>query len=686
MRDRKIAFIICVNDVEYYKECIRYIQDLYVPEGYEIEVLGVQDAESTVQAYNEGMHASDAKYKVYLQQNTFVINQYFIQEALEVFRQNENIGMLGVVGNTKIPDGNKRPKWNVGKILEYDGRCIRDTDYLKQPDAGAYGLVEAVDDVLIMTQHDIEWDVVALKDGVAYYIAQSAAMRKRGYQVVIPYQKQAWCYHDCGVREQEPEKRNEAINLRKLLVRYMELHAYEELCQIVEVQRENWGADTQLREIMNLMEIYTLEEMSETGIHSEWFYLQTWEQMYTYYMQVHWSLIRLGFGKEDERIAEVRDLVESGKVSRDAIRKVANISLVETSNVFQYFWKQKAESPLVSVCVPVYNGASFVRETIDSILKQTYQNLELLVVDDCSSDESREIIKSYKDSRVKPIFMEESGNVCRASNIAFSKAAGKYIALIGHDDIWKEDKLEKQVAFMEEHPSMGACFTWTDFIDENFNIVNYDYYGLYLSMNADNKSADHWLSSMVLNTANWACAPSACIRKDVLERVGYYRYGLLQLQDYELWLRILCETSIYVLQEKLTLYRRFKKKGKNLSSPSQDVQNGEHHEMQWILESVINGMPDERFITVFKERLRKKDATSHKEILCEKAFLLWGIGCCFAEKNFIELLEDETCREILEKEYMFTLNDFYKMNKKGMYFDYSFYPLLREERDENQYQ
>ena len=107
---------------------------------------------------------------------------------------------------------------------------------------------------------------------------------------------------------------------------------------------------------------------------------------------------------------------------------------------------------LVSVIVPVYDCENFVGETIESVLNQTYNNLELILVDDCSRDNSLRIISEYasKDSRVKIIESRRNRGTAVAFNKGLSKAEGRYIALIDSDDLWVEDKLEKQIKFMRE--------------------------------------------------------------------------------------------------------------------------------------------------------------------------------------------------------------------------------------------
>ena len=104
---------MCVNDKLYEEECIRYIQKLNVPEGYEVEQLSIWDAPSMAAGYNEGMRQSDAKYKVYLHQDVFVVYQNFIYELLKIFSQDSKIGMIGMVGSPVLPApgpaGRRRP-------------------------------------------------------------------------------------------------------------------------------------------------------------------------------------------------------------------------------------------------------------------------------------------------------------------------------------------------------------------------------------------------------------------------------------------------------------------------------------------------------------------------------------------------------------------------------------------------
>lgn len=120
---------------------------------------------------------------------------------------------------------------------------------------------------------------------------------------------------------------------------------------------------------------------------------------------------------------------------------------------------------LVSIIMPNYNGAKYLPETINSVLAQTYTNWELLFVDDCSTDNSLEIIRSYKDSRIKILQNDKNSGAAVSRNYALREAKGKWIAFLDSDDLWVPEKLEKQIAFMETN---GYAFTFTDYdvIDE----------------------------------------------------------------------------------------------------------------------------------------------------------------------------------------------------------------------------
>ena len=123
---------------------------------------------------------------------------------------------------------------------------------------------------------------------------------------------------------------------------------------------------------------------------------------------------------------------------------------------------------LVSIIMPSYNTGKFIGETINSVIDQTYINWELIIVDDCSSDNTDEIIKNIKDSRIVYLKNEKNMGAAVSRNRALREAKGKWIAFLDSDDLWKENKLEKQIKFMKDN---NYYFSYTNYIeiDENGN-------------------------------------------------------------------------------------------------------------------------------------------------------------------------------------------------------------------------
>ena len=126
---------------------------------------------------------------------------------------------------------------------------------------------------------------------------------------------------------------------------------------------------------------------------------------------------------------------------------------------------------LVSVVMPNYNGHRFVEQAIDSVLRQTYKDFELIIVDDCSKDNSLQLIrqKAKSDDRIRIIALEKNLGVANARNVGIAKAKGEYIALLDNDDLWVEDKLERQLSIAKNGADIVYCSY--DFIDEYNNAI-----------------------------------------------------------------------------------------------------------------------------------------------------------------------------------------------------------------------
>ena len=121
--------------------------------------------------------------------------------------------------------------------------------------------------------------------------------------------------------------------------------------------------------------------------------------------------------------------------------------------------------PKVSVNIPVYNGKEYIRETLESVLKQTYSDFEIIIIDDGSTDETSQIIKEYNDPRIKYFFQENQG-IGKARNAAIRKSGGEYIAFLDQDDLWLPDKLAEQITFIEKRSDLGLVFSDSIFFNE----------------------------------------------------------------------------------------------------------------------------------------------------------------------------------------------------------------------------
>ena len=123
---------------------------------------------------------------------------------------------------------------------------------------------------------------------------------------------------------------------------------------------------------------------------------------------------------------------------------------------------------LVSIITPSYNSSKFIKDCVASVFSQTYKNWEMIIVDDCSKDNSKEIILelSTKDKRIKSIFLKKNVGAAEARNTAIRQSKGKYVAFLDSDDIWNPKKLEKQLSFMNEN-EIAFSYTAYQFMSEN---------------------------------------------------------------------------------------------------------------------------------------------------------------------------------------------------------------------------
>jgi len=197
---------------------------------------------------------------------------------------------------------------------------------------------------------------------------------------------------------------------------------------------------------------------------------------------------------------------------------------------------------LVSIIIPTYNREKWIKEAIQSVLSQTYSFYEVIVVDDGSSDNTREIVNSFKE-RVKYFFQQNCGPSC-ARNKGIELSRGEWIAFLDSDDLWKKEKLEKQMEALKKEPRFKVCYT------EEVWIRN----GKFVNPRKRHKKYSGWIYLHCLPLC--IISPSSVlIHRSVFEDVGKFDPHLPVAEDYDLWLRISSRYPIKLIPEKLIIKR-----------------------------------------------------------------------------------------------------------------------------------
>lgn len=207
---------------------------------------------------------------------------------------------------------------------------------------------------------------------------------------------------------------------------------------------------------------------------------------------------------------------------------------------------------LVSVIIPTYNTAEFLTETIKSVLSQTFDDFELIIIDDGSTDNTQEVVSGFNDSRIRYIKTSNRGNYF-ARNRGLEESTGEYIAFLDADDLWIPEKLEKQIAFLREKKAFFcSCDTACFFGEDRHTLYEHC---VYTVMNVAEKS---FYESLI--NGNFVPTSSVVARKECFTRLGFFDTSFQNAMDYEMWLRIVSKFDGIYLNEKL-LIRRERDKG-----------------------------------------------------------------------------------------------------------------------------
>ncbi|MCQ2516090.1 MAG: glycosyltransferase [Saccharofermentans sp.] len=208
-------------------------------------------------------------------------------------------------------------------------------------------------------------------------------------------------------------------------------------------------------------------------------------------------------------------------------------------------------SPVVSICLPIYNGARFLKIAIESVLNQTYSNFELIICDDCSSDNSPEIVEKYNDSRIKFYKNEKNLGLVGNWNNSFSYATGKYIKLMMQDDYLYPNAIAKQVELLELYPQASLCIGNTSVINENGDVV--------CNRNRFNKDGvidGRMFAKKALRGRNLFCEPpNVMFRKETVNRVGEFDNSFTYAPDWDFCISISSIGDVAYTNDKVMDFR-----------------------------------------------------------------------------------------------------------------------------------
>jgi glycosyltransferase involved in cell wall biosynthesis len=201
-------------------------------------------------------------------------------------------------------------------------------------------------------------------------------------------------------------------------------------------------------------------------------------------------------------------------------------------------------SPKVSVIIPIYNGERYIVSAIESVLAQTYKNFEIVIVNDGSTDNSREKLLAYRQLPFVQYIEQDNRGVAAARNTAIRQATGELIAFLDQDDLWLPSKLEAQVGFMRDHPAVPMVHANVACIDAQGQQVDFDW---------DNNLSGDCLGQLFQR--NRVAVVTVVVKKECLGEVGLLDESLSGVDDYELWLRIARRFPIGRLDEIVACYR-----------------------------------------------------------------------------------------------------------------------------------
>lgn len=247
---------------------------------------------------------------------------------------------------------------------------------------------------------------------------------------------------------------------------------------------------------------------------------------------------------------------------------------------------------LVSVILPTYNCAHFLPGSLESVLSQTYDFYEIIVIDDGSTDNTKEVLNQLMQ-KIRYIHLEQNRGLPAARNIGIQSAQGKYIAFLDADDLWLPEKLQTDMEYFDKHPDVSMVYSRHTNIDEN---------GVVLDGEIKRRLPSGNIFIQLFSEQNFIISSSVVVRKDVFETTGLFDEQLFNCQDWDMWLRIAFYFKVAGINKPLVKYRH------NPRSLSKNRDNVLKYQKQ-VIDKTYTAFKDK--MCGMSEKLYKKRLASH---------------------------------------------------------------------------
>jgi glycosyltransferase involved in cell wall biosynthesis len=300
-----------------------------------------------------------------------------------------------------------------------------------------------------------------------------------------------------------------------------------------------------------------------------------------------------------------------------------------------------------------FNHEKFIKQAIDSVLTQTHKNIEIIVVDDGSSDNTKKIIDNYNDERLIVIHKENEGTSI-ASNLGISRSTGDWIALMSGDDMCFSNRIEEELKYAEAY-KQSIVFALPQLIYDNGEKLPDDMAKVFFAHNPNGR--DNVLREL-LSEGNFYSAPTAFLKRTLINKEEIFKPSLLQLQDFDLWLTLAKNYDLSIMQTRLIKYRL---RANNLSNKGN---NGRFiFEMQLVYDDFLNHSDWNLLYKLFPEKFSLAAKGNFVMLEIEKA--LWlinhklGFFVSLGLRRLEPFINDKESRAICKDMYGFTIKDFY---------------------------